>query len=253
MVGLSTRNRSSITIAAAALTAAVLISTSTHAGTIPGPALEIALSVNDGTAQIFNPLGQNTGGDTWLWDAAYASAGWEMDCLISADTDPWVNSVIGFTNNTGVANLYTITVTLPVPAIGVATVMGGSVGGSVTWNGAGGTGGILTYGTGAPGSALFNGQIDLVNVLGILPAPGGVAGAFPGNTVNIPATNVGLPGPTIPGPMVAASIGIQLQFILSAGDSVAITSYFQVEPIPAPAGLALLGLAGLAGSRRRRE
>jgi MYXO-CTERM domain-containing protein len=52
---------------------------------------------------------------------------------------------------------------------------------------------------------------------------------------------------------VAATIGIQLDFILSAGDSVAITSYFQVDPVPAPAGLALLGLAGLGGRRRRRE
>jgi LPXTG-motif cell wall-anchored protein len=53
--------------------------------------------------------------------------------------------------------------------------------------------------------------------------------------------------------MVAGFIGIQLQFILSAGDSVAISSYFEVQPIPAPAGLALLGLAGITARRRRRE
>jgi hypothetical protein len=225
-----------------------------NAGVIgDAPALEISLSVNGGPAQLFNPLGQSTGGDTWMWNPTYVDPAWEMECNITADTDPWVNSVIGFTNNTAVANLYTLTVTLPVPAILVPTVMGGSVGGSVTWNGAGGTGGILTYGTGGAGSALFNGQIDFANVLSILPAPGGVAGAFPGNTVNIPATNVGLPGPTIPGPMVAGFIGIQLQFILSAGDAVAISSYFEVQPIPAPAGLALLGLAGITARRRRRE
>jgi len=63
----------------------------------------------------------------------------------------------------------------------------------------------------------------------------------------------GLPGLTTAGPAVVTSIGIQLQFTLSAFDSISLTSFYQVEPVPAPAGLAVLGLAGLVGFGRRRR
>ena len=36
-------------------------------------------------------------------------------------------------------------------------------------------------------------------------------------------------------------------------DSISLTSFFQVEPVPAPAGHAVLGLAGLVGRGRRRR
>ena len=74
-----------------------------------------------------------------------------------------------------------------------------------------------------------------------------------GDTALIPDEDFGLPGPSELGPPEALEhIGIRIDFFLSAGDSITSTSFFVLEPLPAPGAIALLGVAGLLGSRRRR-
>jgi hypothetical protein len=51
---------------------------------------------------------------------------------------------------------------------------------------------------------------------------------------------------------VDASIGILLDFDLTAGDSASFTAIFEVL-IPAPAGLPILAALGLVAGRRRRR
>jgi len=65
----------------------------------------------------------------------------------------------------------------------------------------------------------------------------------------------GTPIPSAPGPAALASIGINLEFTLTPGDSASFTSIFVVEPIPEPNTFALvaLGLVGLAARRGRRS
>jgi hypothetical protein len=65
--------------------------------------------------------------------------------------------------------------------------------------------------------------------------------------------NLGLPGPTIPGPVAMTSIGIRHRFTLSPGDSSSFTSFFVVmAPEPATAGLLAAGGLLLVVARRRR-
>ena len=239
---------------ASVASAAILSSVFTlnaSAGVI-APDLTFTLQVNNYAPIYFFPLGEQTGATSWHWEGSYNDAGWSMPSFsIDADEDPMINAQMGLQNNTLVTNLYTITVALPVAAIPGSSLIGGSVGGSLTDANQNGNA-VLTYGNGGPFSALFIGMIDNIGVLGLHPGGGSVAAAFGGETVNVPAISSGLPGPTGAGPAVAASIGIQLQFLLTPGDSVALSSFFVVEPVPAPAGLALLGLAGLGGRARRR-
>ncbi len=89
---------------------------------------------------------------------------------------------------------------------------------------------------------MYSGEIDGVGVLPIYPhSTSFTANSWAGETINIPAANVGLPGPTIPGPAANSSIGITHKFTLTPGDAVAFTSYFVV--IPEPNSMVLIGVA----------
>jgi hypothetical protein len=131
------------------------------------------------------------------------------------------------------------------------------MGGSVTDTNFDGLGGISTV---AP-DALYTGMIDGVGVVPaaeLYPDPfSTLPYSFPGDTENILATSFGLPGPTVPGPAVGVSIGIVNKFSLSSMDSVSMTNFFVVEPIPEPSSIVLAALAGVAllwcGARRRRR
>lgn len=172
---------------------------------------------------------------------------WTLAWNMTVDPDPFINGAFALTNNTNLYQTYTLIVQLPIaPAITPSSLMGGSMGGSLTDANFDALGGLSTAGP----SPLYAGMIDGVQVLPIYAHPSSWSFAFAGQTITIPQINSGLPGPTIPGPAVLNNIGIQHRFTLSPGDSVSFTSFFVVQ-VPEPATLSVLALGGLALLRRR--
>ena len=215
------------------------------------PALKVYMQVNDGRASEYSPVGVDNGDGTYSYNDDYYGDGWELDFSSFVNPDPSVNNTIGIHNSTGVTNTYIVTVILPIAPIPGGTVMGGSVSGSVQDFSGDGFATMATSGT----TPIYTGLIDgfpapaaslLTALFSTAPVPGPGLFSFFGASFGLP-----LP-PSVPGPPALTSIGIQLMFTLTAGDDVAITSGFFVEPVPAPAALAIFGLAGLMGSRRRR-
>jgi hypothetical protein len=247
---LSLRSSRAVAVAAT-LIASGLLAASSHAGIIV-PDLTMSVSANGGAAQVFHPGGTSSGGTGYNWNGSVGGANWGMLFNIDGNTDPIITSNITFTNNTANTNNYVIVVNLPVPGIAAPSLMDGSVGGSVT--DANGNG--FAQGAALAGSSMYVGLIDgnPVNTTALLgfPYAATFAGPGTGGTAIIGPSSFGQPFP-INGPAVVGSIGIRLEFSLTAGDSIAMTSFFRVEPVPAPGALALLGLAGLAGGKRRRR
>ena len=77
--------------------------------------------------------------------------------------------------------------------------------------------------------------------------------AGPSASASFLPASFGTPIPSqLHGP-VSENIAVKFRFSLTAGDSAAFTSIFMVEAVPAPGAIAILGLAGLTASRRRRR
>jgi len=166
---------------------------------------------------------------------------------LELDTDPVVTGTTVVTNLFSVTQQFTLLFTLPVSPVTPSSLTGGSYRGTVTDNDGNGA----TVAT-VPGSALYTSMIDGLNWQSLYPHPASTsAGSF--LSASIPSVNFGSPIPSLPGPQVLTSIGIKLDFTLTAFDRASFTSNFVANPIPEPHSLALVGvgLAALALRRRR--
>jgi hypothetical protein len=153
--------------------------------------------------------------------------------------DPFVLNNILVTNTTTTTQIFTATVALPT-TFPAPNFISGNVLTSVI-DGGGSAGATIAT---TAGQALYQARIDGSTVATLqndpfsLSAPGTAPASF---------------APTVNNVAVNSDIGIQLRFSLTAGDTAAILSRFDVTAIPEPASVALIGLGlTLVGCIRRR-
>jgi hypothetical protein len=145
--------------------------------------------------------------------------------------DPFVLNNILVTNNSASTQIFTAFVGLPTTFV-APNVITGSVRTSVIDGGLDGA----TVAT-VSGQALYQAQIDLTTVASLQSHPFSVTAPV-GGSITASASF----GPTANGVPVTSSIGIQLRFSLTPGDTAAILSRFDVV-VPEPTSAALIGAA----------
>jgi hypothetical protein len=206
------------------------------------------LSVDGGAPILFDPTGDPVGDGVFNFAGQDLAPNYFFSWDINAKADPFVSGNVVFVNN----SLSTLTFSLTIiqlvnPAVLPSSLMGGSVAGGLTTDLDGGS--LASVGDTPVWNALIDGNV----VASLLTNPFSVGNPGAGSAA-IGPESFGTPIPSLPGPAALTSIAINLTFSLTPGDQASFTSIFVVNAIPGPAGLALLGLAGvMTGSRRRRS
>jgi len=158
--------------------------------------------------------------------------------------NPFVLNNILITNNTAVTQTYTVGITLPT-SFPAPNFISGNVRTDVIDGGVAPGATVAT----APGFPIYSAQIDFTEVQTLQDDPFSVVAPTAGS--NSSAASF---GPLVNNVPVGANIGIQLRFSLTAGDTAAILSRFDVTEIPEPTtlGMASVALLSTLVMRRRR-
>jgi len=219
-----------------------------------GQTMTLSLAQEGQTVWSSTEEGVQTGPLTYDFEGGQGGDSWAVDWDVEIDIDPFVSGAFGVTNTGAVPQNFTLMASLPILPVTPSSLVGGSTGGSVTDGNFDGMGGVSTQ----PGLPLYRALLDGVQFTPMdiysdpTTFPAAATYAFPGETRVIPAVNLGLPGPTIPGPAVNSTIAIEHNFVLAPGDSVAFTSFLLVVPEPASMLFLLGGLPLLLRRRRSR-
>ena len=218
------------------------MSASASAGFEDGPDLSVDWVV-DGVAYNGTLVGTDLGGGLYSYAATTSDVGFSIDWVMTVNNNgsnggfQLLGSTIGVTNLLAADSEFSLSILMP-------TIFGDSVGGTLT----GEAGGGLLAGLGE-GSSFWSASVDGTTIAQLIEDPFLIT-TDPFESAAIPAAAFGEPIPSLEGISPTASMGVALDFLLGAGDTVAITSTF-VGQIPTPATLALFGIAGFNRRRRR--
>jgi len=167
---------------------------------------------------------------------------WDYSWNLMSDPDPFISGNFTVTNTSSMMQTFDITFGLPISPSFTSGYMTGSLSGSyVDANNDGSA--MLSLNS-------WEGLIDGASQMSLLSLAGPCMGA--GCSVSF--------GEVTDGPILYTggannTIGIHMNFGLSAGDSVTFDTLFDVTPVPVPAAVWLFGsgLIGLAGIARRKK
>jgi len=167
---------------------------------------------------------------------------WDYDWMITANADPFIESVFTITNLTGGTQTFNVSFGLPIsPGFNPAYKSGSLDIGFEDTGGSAGAGVTLNS---------WDGLIDGSSAMTLFAASIPCAGS--GCTGSI--------GPVSDGPLlhiagVSTDIGLAMNFDLSAGDTITVTTRFEVTPVPLPAAVWLFGsgMLGIIGITRRKK
>lgn len=154
-----------------------------------------------------------------------------------------------FYNGSFSTRRFTMTVTAPGVGIGAgSSIVWMKVGGmTITLSDLNGNGAVLTSSGASP---IYRATVNSAMVHQLAPAPFRFEVLDPFGSQSTAPLNYN--EVLQPGVDPTGTLGLDLTFELSAGDSASVNATFEI--VPAPATAALLGLAGIAtGSRRRRD
>jgi hypothetical protein len=209
----------------------------------------------DGTFTTPNPPGEVY---FWSLDAPEAITeccgflnSWTVSAKEGLNSPPttgiYVTNNINLTNTDTVAHTYLATVVLPISGTNYNAIKPSSVGATIT-----DSNGNNSMALSEDGASFYRGQINGVTALSLSVGPLSTADCpFPSAGCSATDADSFAGGPS--GPGVANSIAILLQFQISPGDSVGITSRFEIVPEPMTAAMVGLGLVGLGVAGRRRR
>jgi hypothetical protein len=170
--------------------------------------------------------------------------------LFAMDTSASSRAVFGglvtLINASNSTQSYVVTMTGSTVAQGTSSIIGGNVSGVLSATAAGAT---FTAGGASPG---WTGSIGSSTVQTMMTAPLSVS-AGPSLSVAIPTQSFGVPIPSLASPVaMGTSTGLRMEFSLTAGARVDLTSVFVVQAVPAPGALVAMAIAAAAPRRRRR-
>src|SRR5262245_61196046 len=175
-----------------------------------------------------------------------SAGGMNFNLGFSVDTDPKIFASVDVLNTTGGTQQFTATFTATgVGTSAIPTTALGGVSGGATDNGGDTT---TTLGT-VSGSAFYTALIDNAVQQTLYPFPFSFNQSTSFSSANFPDLSFGPQGAVA----IVNSVGVKLDFTLTAADSASMSGTLEVKPIPEPGTSVLLGVGLVLMARRERR